>query len=430
MMQDQQHEELISAYLDGELSPDEQARVLQLLESSEPCRQTLAAFQALRDRLRAYPREVLGTDLRNDVLAALPSVERPIPSREPSAALAPTPSAASRETNADKATVGGANVLRRPMRRVVASLVTLATVALIALLVRHNLYRSPESAPTNGSNIARKEGDQRAEDNSNSTNSRTTNSLADAESGSTNVGNANSNSQDQDVVDSTDGGIRIADAGGTGQSGAPDGGHEDAVAQAGNQNDNVQSGRDGAGATASSRPNQITAVYDVIVTGKPADDMWLREILEACGINAQKGVVSIDNKVADAIQERLLGGVPAEPDEATKNAAEKVRLVYVRAKGSKLDELYDRLLESRSTGQVSVVVPGMALGVDAHLLQATKLRGAAAVFMGLGDDAARNLIASRPSEEQPGLGPLTSDDEPGGDAANDLFSLLLIIRTR
>ncbi|MCP4814436.1 MAG: hypothetical protein GY888_18155, partial [Planctomycetaceae bacterium] len=49
-------EELISAYIDGELTSDEQVRVEQALLEDPHSQQLLEDLQALHDRLQAIPR--------------------------------------------------------------------------------------------------------------------------------------------------------------------------------------------------------------------------------------------------------------------------------------------------------------------------------------------------------------------------------------
>lgn len=61
-------EELIGAYLDGELSPEERARAEQLLAESEESRQMLEELRALRARVQALPRHSLPADFSQRVL--------------------------------------------------------------------------------------------------------------------------------------------------------------------------------------------------------------------------------------------------------------------------------------------------------------------------------------------------------------------------
>lgn len=61
-------EELISAYLDGELTSDEQALVERALVESERCRQVHDEFVALRGSLQSLPREQLDANFTGRVL--------------------------------------------------------------------------------------------------------------------------------------------------------------------------------------------------------------------------------------------------------------------------------------------------------------------------------------------------------------------------
>ena len=61
-------DELISAYLDGELSPDEQANVEQALVESAECRQMFEELRALRGDLQALPNHRLPADFSERVL--------------------------------------------------------------------------------------------------------------------------------------------------------------------------------------------------------------------------------------------------------------------------------------------------------------------------------------------------------------------------
>ncbi len=67
-MNDLALEELISAYLDGELTSDEQALVERALLESERCRQVHDEFVALRGSLQSLPREQLDANFTGRVL--------------------------------------------------------------------------------------------------------------------------------------------------------------------------------------------------------------------------------------------------------------------------------------------------------------------------------------------------------------------------
>ncbi len=67
-MKDVPENELLSAYLDGELTAAEQAEVEQLLESSPAARQLLEEFHALSSTLQDMPQYTLDEDLSEQVL--------------------------------------------------------------------------------------------------------------------------------------------------------------------------------------------------------------------------------------------------------------------------------------------------------------------------------------------------------------------------
>lgn len=67
-MKDESQNELLSAYLDGELTAEERARVEQLLAASVEARQLLDELRALSATLKSLPRKKLGVDLSEDVL--------------------------------------------------------------------------------------------------------------------------------------------------------------------------------------------------------------------------------------------------------------------------------------------------------------------------------------------------------------------------
>ena len=67
-MKYESHEELIGAYLDGELTPSEQIRVEQLLDENPEYRQLYEEFRALRHSLEGLPRYRLNEDLSHRVL--------------------------------------------------------------------------------------------------------------------------------------------------------------------------------------------------------------------------------------------------------------------------------------------------------------------------------------------------------------------------
>ncbi|MEO2023126.1 MAG: zf-HC2 domain-containing protein, partial [Pirellulaceae bacterium] len=67
-MNDKIPEELISAYIDGELTSDEQARVEQALLEDPQSQQLLEDLQALHERLQAIPRSEPSQDYTQQIL--------------------------------------------------------------------------------------------------------------------------------------------------------------------------------------------------------------------------------------------------------------------------------------------------------------------------------------------------------------------------
>ena len=67
-MNDVPDTELFSAYLDGELTADEQTRVEQILAASAMARQLLEELRALDSTLQGLPQEKLDEDLSPRVL--------------------------------------------------------------------------------------------------------------------------------------------------------------------------------------------------------------------------------------------------------------------------------------------------------------------------------------------------------------------------
>jgi hypothetical protein len=69
-MKNQSENELLSAYLDGELTPAEKERAERLLADSPAARRTLGELRALAATLQSLPRQKLGVDLSEQVLQA------------------------------------------------------------------------------------------------------------------------------------------------------------------------------------------------------------------------------------------------------------------------------------------------------------------------------------------------------------------------
>ena len=68
------HEELISAYVDGELTDEEQRQVKQLLSEDEAARQLFAEFQSLRSSLRSLPAESVDHEFSKEILERVEQV--------------------------------------------------------------------------------------------------------------------------------------------------------------------------------------------------------------------------------------------------------------------------------------------------------------------------------------------------------------------
>jgi len=69
-MQDPHSDDLLSAYIDGELTPEEQARVERWFEASPAARQELEDLRSISELVRNLPERSLGPDFAAEVLAA------------------------------------------------------------------------------------------------------------------------------------------------------------------------------------------------------------------------------------------------------------------------------------------------------------------------------------------------------------------------
>ena len=67
-------EELISAYVDGELSAEEQEQVMQLLRKDETAQQLYDEFQSLRSSLRSLPADPVDHAFSKEVLTRIEEV--------------------------------------------------------------------------------------------------------------------------------------------------------------------------------------------------------------------------------------------------------------------------------------------------------------------------------------------------------------------
>ncbi len=65
------NDDLIGAYLDGELSDRERQRVDQLLAENAHCRRTLQELRALRENLKSLPSHALGPDFQRRILSQI-----------------------------------------------------------------------------------------------------------------------------------------------------------------------------------------------------------------------------------------------------------------------------------------------------------------------------------------------------------------------
>ena len=123
-MNDLPQNELLSAYLDGELSAAEQAEMERLLATNPAARQLLDELHALSNTLQSLPQEKLGEDLSQHVLRV--AERRMLTGGEPSPVeTAPVPLARS--------------VFRRVLNR--RTIVWLSLTTAIALIIVINEKR-------------------------------------------------------------------------------------------------------------------------------------------------------------------------------------------------------------------------------------------------------------------------------------------------
>jgi anti-sigma factor RsiW len=126
------HEELLSAYLDGELTAAEQAQVEQLLATSPRARQLLEELSALSATLQALPRQRLAEDLSGEVLRAIAQHREAAPSLATAAPAAMLPQPM---------------IVPRPLARRVTAWVSVAVAAslLMAVLAYNSVHRGGHS---------------------------------------------------------------------------------------------------------------------------------------------------------------------------------------------------------------------------------------------------------------------------------------------
>jgi anti-sigma factor RsiW len=117
-------DELLSAYLDGELTAQQQAEVERLLAGSPPARQLLDELRALSATLQALPRRKLGEDISQQVLR---QAERQMLMGD---AEAPRPAAVARESR-----------LRRMLSRRALVWSALAVAVALVLMISDRQWR-------------------------------------------------------------------------------------------------------------------------------------------------------------------------------------------------------------------------------------------------------------------------------------------------
>ncbi len=119
--------ELISAYIDGEVSADEQARVEQLLSGSDECRQLCDELLAIRGNLQLLPSYKIGDGFHDRIVAL---IEESAGTPPVATLSAPRPAATTPETH--------------PRRLVVGAVSLIVTVAAVVALMFHLASRSAD----------------------------------------------------------------------------------------------------------------------------------------------------------------------------------------------------------------------------------------------------------------------------------------------
>ena len=129
------HDERISAYLDGELSPGERAEVEELLRTSSSHQQVLAELTSIRESLQSLPQYTLGNDFAPRVTSAAQLAAR---EREALAEAGPRKTNHTATTHVEKAAPAAAAKLQPRQsfaRWLIASAggiaMTAATIALV-----------------------------------------------------------------------------------------------------------------------------------------------------------------------------------------------------------------------------------------------------------------------------------------------------------
>ncbi len=157
-MNDFVSEELISAYLDGELTAEEQRLVESMLRENERCRQIHEEFAAIRAALQSLPREELDADFSRRVLVRVQSfnTESVVPPSKNDVSPPTTSETAVRVEVANKERRNSPGLsesaIPNQRRQWRMAFYIAAAVALFALLATpsyqlFNVLRSPEREP-------------------------------------------------------------------------------------------------------------------------------------------------------------------------------------------------------------------------------------------------------------------------------------------
>jgi hypothetical protein len=394
MMNNQWHDELISAYLDDELTRDEAARVEYLLENDEQCRETYDAFLSVRSAIQNFPQESLTVDLSSSVMSQLghsPNTNR-----------------------------------RRGRNLQIAIWGAFVAAAVVFLIVRFG-QDSPTPIDQDDVQTANRDDAQTGDNPQNNQDIVVDSPRQDDPK----------NPSDNDVQSTNGGGGLVKnnpDSGNTVTSDDDDPNNLRTVVNDPPKNPLVNDPRDprvNDPVTPHSIGVDLTVVYDVVVKGSPRDDQWFRKMLRESGINLRDGVVTVDDDVATKIQKGLIAGAvpgdiaPVDPmDSGSDDEGPALRLVYVRSTGAKLEALYGRL--QSSTDEVKVVVPGIALGVEQLLLRSAKLGDATGVVIGMGSKVTEQFVSSMGGAPKPVV-----QDRPtmlSGTGQDTLFGLLIVLR--
>jgi negative regulator of sigma E activity len=150
-MNDHALDELLSAYLDGELTPEEQSRVEHALGESGRCRQRHEEFLALRATLQSLPREQLDTRFSERVMERIRRLHASHP-HEKVAVAEGIDGASQVEVVADAAAERRIERLSRALRSRPGALLAAAAAILIAVLIAFPRGGDPPVTERNGPN--------------------------------------------------------------------------------------------------------------------------------------------------------------------------------------------------------------------------------------------------------------------------------------